>query len=164
MTGYLTSLTDKEGIIDIPDSRGRTPLAWAVEYGLTASVELLLAFGANPNQLRCNKDGGFSPLIHLAIAGPRSAWMDADIVKSVRLLIEAGADINIKDHEGWTPLHIAASWSLFSITDMLQQYGIDWQARTNLNESIFEVCNNIEYRNRYKGMLEKSFSTRRHLV
>ena len=71
-----------------------------VEYRLTASVELLLKFGANPNQLRYNKDGGFSSLFHLAIAGPRSTWMDADIVENARLLIKSGADINIKDHEG----------------------------------------------------------------
>ena len=51
-------------------------------------------------------------------------------VETVRLLVEAGADLKIKDHEGWTPLHIAASWSLFPITDMLQQYGksfLNWQ-------------------------------------
>ena len=75
MADYLTSLEPEElmSMIDIPDSLGRTSLAWAVEYGLTASVELLLKFRADPNQLRFTKDGGFSPLIHLAIAGPRSA-------------------------------------------------------------------------------------------
>lgn len=76
------------------------PLRWAIEYGLTASTELLLKFGANPNQLRFIKDGGLSPLIHIAIAGPRSAWMDDEIVETVRLLLAAGADINEKDHEG----------------------------------------------------------------
>jgi ankyrin repeat protein len=156
---YLTSLKTEElmSMIDIPDSLGRTPLAWAVEYGLTASVELLLTFGADPNQLRFTKDDGFSPLIHLAIAGPRSAWMDADIVETVRLLVLAGADLNGTDHEGWTPLHIAASWSLFSITDMLRQCGqnfLNWQARTVTGESIFDVCDNIDYQNRYWGMLE----------
>jgi ankyrin repeat protein len=67
MAGYLSSLTAEEltDVIDMPDVRGRTPLAWAVEYGLTTSTELLLRFGANPNQLRLTKDGGFSPLIHL---------------------------------------------------------------------------------------------------
>lgn len=27
-----------------------------------------------------------------------------------RLLIQAGYDVNIKDYDGWTPLHAAAHW------------------------------------------------------
>lgn len=144
-------------MIDMPDALGRTPLAWAVEYGLSTAVELLLSFGADPNQLRLTKDGGYSPLIHLAIAGPCSAWMDADIVETVRLLLQAGADLNGSDHEGWTPLHIAASWSQFTVTDMLERYGrnsLNWQARTVTGESILDVCDNVEYQNRYCGMLQ----------
>lgn len=144
-------------MIDTTDAFGRTPLAWAVEYGLTNSIEPLLRFGADPNRLRFTKDGGFSPLIHLAIAGPRSSWMDVDILETVRLLLQAGAYLNGPDHEGWTPLHIAASWSLFNVTDILQQYGqqfLDWQARTVTGESILDVCDNTDYRDRYWGMLE----------
>jgi len=140
----------------MPDALSRTPLAWAVKYGLTASTELLLKFGANPNQFRFNKDGGFSPLIYVAIAGPRSAWMDDDIVETVRLLLAAGADINGIDHEGWTALHIAASWSLFRVTDMLYQCGreyLAWDTRTLQGETIFEVCDNMDYQIRYWGML-----------
>lgn len=141
-------------MIDGPDVRGRTPLAWAVEFGLTNAVQVLLRFGACPHQLHSTKDGGYSPLIHLAIAGPYSSWMNTDIVETVRLLLQAGADPNGTDHEGWTPLHIAASWSLFNITDMLQQCGqkfLIWQARTVIGESILDVCDNMDYKNRYGG-------------
>lgn len=159
MADYLVTLEPEElmNVIDKPDALGRTPLAWAVEYGLTASIELLLRFGADSNQLRFTKDGGFSPLIHLAIAGPRSTWMDEDIVETVRLLLEAGADINGIDHEGWTPLHIAASWSLFSVTNVLQQCGrefLNWHAQTLTGENILGVCDNTDYQNKYCGMLE----------
>ena len=158
---YLTSLEAKElaTVIDKPDALGRTPLAWAVEYGLTASVDLLLRFRADPNKPRFTINGGCSPLIHLAIAGPRSAWMDADVIKTVELLLQAGADPNGEDHEGWTPLHIAASWSLFSVTDMLQQCSqglLNWQARTVAGESILDVCDNMDYHKRYCDKLEGS--------
>jgi ankyrin repeat protein len=154
MAGYLGSLTPEElkKAIDMPDARGRTPLAWAVEYGLTTSTKVLLRFGAKANQLRLTKDGGFSPLIHLAIAGPRSAWMDVNIFETVQLLLQAGAEINGADHEGWTPLHIAASWSLFDVTNLLQEWGhhfLNWQARTITGESILDVCDNMDYRNTY---------------
>ena len=35
--------------------------------------------------------------------------MNAELLEIVRLLLEAGADPNGTDHEGWTPLHVAAS-------------------------------------------------------
>ena len=156
LADYLNSLHPEELkiMIDVPDVRGRTPLAWAVEFGLPNAVGLLLRFGAYPNQLRSTIDGGYPPLIHLAVAGPCSSWMDSDVVEIVRLLLQAGADPNGTDHEGWTPLHIAASWSLFNVTDTLQQCAqsfMNWQARTVTGESILDVCDNTDYKNRYGG-------------
>ena len=154
ISDYLISLeTEKSTIINMPDAFGKTPFAWAVEYGFTASTELLLKFGANPNHFRVVKDGSFSPLIHIAIAGPRSTWMDDDIVEIVRLLFAAGADINGINHESWTALHIATSWNLFKITDMLYQCGrqcLVWDTRTLQGGNIFDI---MDYQIKYSGML-----------
>ncbi len=74
MADYLSSLAPEEliTVVDMLDALGRTSLAWAVEYGLPTAVELLLRFGAYPNQLRLSKDGNYSSLIYLAIAEPCS--------------------------------------------------------------------------------------------
>jgi ankyrin repeat protein len=61
---------------------GRTPLGWAAVKGQSHIVELLLKWGANPNS---------------ANSGGRSALLDAcyeDDQKSVRLLLEHGADVD----------------------------------------------------------------------
>ena len=163
MTDYLISLKPKKiaTVIDMLDALGRTPLAWAVEYKLTFFIELLLRFDANSNQLRFTKDDGFSLLIHLAIVEPRSAWMNKDIIEIVRLLLVVDADVNAIDHEGWISLHIAAFWSLFSVTNMLQQYDhkfLNWQARTLTSENMFDVCDNTNYQNRYWSMMKGSMS------
>ena len=44
--GTLTSMIDAE------DSRGRSALAWAVEYGWVEATNMLIKFGANVHQQR----------------------------------------------------------------------------------------------------------------
>lgn len=82
------------------------------------STELLLRFGADPHQRRSTKYGGYSPLIHLAIAGPQSEWMNEDMIETVRLLLDAGADVNETDHEGWTP-YISQRPGVFLLSQLL---------------------------------------------
>lgn len=80
-------------------------LSGLLNMGLRIPLNFFLRFGADPSQRRSTKDGGHTPLIHLAITRPSSSRMDSEVVKT------------------WTPLHIAASWSLFNITDLLLQEG-----------------------------------------
>lgn len=123
--------------IDAPDSCGRTALAWAVEYGCVDAVKTLLKYGSNPHQLRPCVHGK-SPLLHLVIAGPASQRSDAGVLGVVRLLLQAGVDVNAVDHEGWTPLHVAASWNLYSVIQELARFGgsaLNWDAITDDRQS-----------------------------
>lgn len=162
MIDYFISLTTKKimKMIDISDSFEKTAFVWIVEYEFTTFIKFFLTFEVNSNQFRYNKNGDFSPFIHFAIVEFRSAWMNANIVENVRFFVETDADLNIKNHENWIFLHIAAFWNFFFITNMLQQCDKDflnWQTRTNTNENIFEICDNIKYLNKYKNMLKKFY-------
>lgn len=128
--------------IDTPDSCGRTALAWAVEYGWSDAVRVLLQYGANPHQLRPSTRGK-SPLLHLVIAGPASEHSASAFLEVIRLLLKAGVDINAVDHEGWTPLHVAASWNLREVVRELLRFGgskLDLNARTNQGESALHLA------------------------
>lgn len=127
--------------IDAPDSCGRTALTWAVEYGWTDAVKTLLKYGSNPHQLRPSIHGK-SPLLHLVIAGPASQRSDSGFLDVVRALLEVGVDVNAVDHEGWMPLHVAASWNHYGVINELAAFGVgalDWDALTDDKQSAIEL-------------------------
>lgn len=65
----------------------------AAKYGHASTLRLLLSLGASANEPAQND--GFTPL-HLAVQERR--------IEAIKILIEAGADLEAKDHNGKTPL------------------------------------------------------------
>ncbi|KAI0188085.1 ankyrin repeat-containing domain protein [Astrocystis sublimbata] len=125
-------------LIEARDTLGRTALHWAVMHAWTDATAILIKFGANVNQQVWTLTGQ-STLLHLALAGPvdrSSKFLDI-----VHMLVCAGADVNAADHEGWTPLYIAASWNSPASVSRLRQsaeqtgQGINWEARTMQGKS-----------------------------
>lgn len=142
-------LAKKLELVNAKDKLGLAPLHWAASMGRKEVTELLLANGADVN---AKDDVGGTPL-HQA-AGTFSRMMlklypshvDADdnidistlyekagMVSPktmVELLIENDADVNSKDHNGYTPLHEAAGAGDIDVTKILITNGADVNAKS----------------------------------
>lgn len=95
---YVQALLDKGARIDTV-LRGARALHFAAKAGFTGVMEVLLRNGA-PVDARSEK--GETPLFYALKAGPR-----ADMVKSVELLLDHGADPTLEDNLGKSPLGIS---------------------------------------------------------
>ena len=65
------------------------------------------------------------------------------VLRIVTILLEAGADVNAIAPEGWTPLHIAASWKSKPAMAILLRHGgshINWRTVTNGVKSVAQLA------------------------
>jgi hypothetical protein len=101
---------------------GDTALHLAAAGYRVEIVALLLAAGADPNAARNHRQSG--PLHYAAdgyINGP--AWDAKRQVKTIRRLLEAGANIHAQDKNGATPLHRAVRTRCAAAVEYLLKAG-----------------------------------------
>ncbi|KAK5224158.1 hypothetical protein LTR47_009915 [Exophiala xenobiotica] len=139
LAAYLSHPTVDLADIDKKDSRGRSALAWATEYGFAEAAQQLILCGANPRQSRPSSQGEL-PLLHLAIAGSSRIDPQHNSLAVIGVLLRAGADPNGVDHEGWTPLHVAASWkNHLAIRELQRLAHVEYGALTASGESAIDL-------------------------
>ena len=104
---------------------GFTPLGLSSFFGQLEAAECLIRFGADVNQTARN-DFRVTPL-HSAAA--------ANDFKMAELLVEHGAEVNIRQRAGVTPLHSAAHNGNIDLTRLLLDNDADTNARLDSGET-----------------------------
>uniref|UniRef100_A0A3B5MFK9 Uncharacterized protein n=1 Tax=Xiphophorus couchianus TaxID=32473 RepID=A0A3B5MFK9_9TELE len=61
-------------------------------------------------------------------------------VEVLKLLIQAGYDINIKDYDGWTPLHAAAHWGKEEACRILVENLCNMELVNKMGQTAFDVA------------------------
>ncbi|XP_035281675.1 protein phosphatase 1 regulatory subunit 12A isoform X3 [Anguilla anguilla] len=82
------------------------------------------------NDVRHAKSGGTA--LHVAAA--------KGYAEVLKLLIQAGYDVNIKDYDGWTPLHAAAHWGKEESCRILVDNLCDMDAINKVGQTAFDVA------------------------
>lgn len=106
-----------------------TPLTVAVIRGYVDIVEFLLSQGANPDGVpygdvslqECSACRFPPPLVFACSSGQ---------TKIFDLLLSFGARVNVRDCEGWTPLHCAAEVGMVDLVRRLVELNADCNVKT----------------------------------
>ena len=129
-TERITALLATDGdLVNAYNADGWTPLHLAVFYGHLEAATLLLARGADVHARSRNALAN-QPL-HAAAAEGSGARRPA----VVALLLEHGADVNARQHGGWTALHAAAQSGDMETTRVLVEHGADVNLRNDAGVS-----------------------------
>jgi ankyrin repeat protein len=104
---------------------GETLLKSAAKTGKTEAIKLLLDGGADINE----NDNGPTAL-HAMLNMRNSNYNQYRLSKdTAELLLARGADVNLKDKFGWTPLHFAAESADVNIIELLLDKGAEVNAK-----------------------------------
>ena len=108
-------LGDSDELVSSYSADGFTPLALACYFGRAEATAFLIEAGADVDAV--SRNGAELRPLHGAVAGRHT-----DVV---RLLLESGANPNVKQMGGWTPLHGAANHGDVGQVRLLLAHGGD---------------------------------------
>lgn len=131
-------LIERGANVNAVNNSGVTPLIRAVQTRREDVVGVLLQARADPNQ---NTGAGEA---YSRIEGGNALCYAAEygLVGVLKLLVQAGGHVDIRNGKGATPLTVAARWGRVDCVRYLLQQGADPNARTLSGETplMFAVC------------------------
>ena len=123
---YVDSL--KPGRINLRNKNGQTLLAEAAWWGYPDKVRILIEFGADPDIKDKNGNTALSGF-HLN---------KKNRLTIVKILIDAGADVNLSGWRGTTPLMKALDDGDVKVTDVLLRAGADIRKKNSIGMTVLE--------------------------
>ncbi|KAG2186273.1 hypothetical protein INT43_002711 [Umbelopsis isabellina] len=122
LLSYMPNNSSRKIIVSQMDNSGNTPLSLSSKMGCPALVEMLLSYGADPN----NHSSCEMPLINA---------VKALCTTSIRHLISCNANIDVKDENGDAALHHAVRTEKVDIVKLLLEAGADVNAVNTFQQS-----------------------------
>jgi ankyrin repeat protein len=107
------------------DKVNETPLLRAIRWDQFMLAETLLKHGADSNAENNRGMTPFHMLSESSIKGERH------IVDLALLLLTSGAEVNRRDNDNESPLHLAIRWDRFMLAKILLEHGADANAENN---------------------------------
>ncbi len=108
-----------------PEGVGGIILEYALYHSPLGFVRTLLELGADPNY----QDHAGFPSVIAALSAARP-----DRYALIEILLAAGADIQERGVNDWTPLHYAAATDDLQAIELLLAHGADPDARTRIDD------------------------------
>ena len=138
----VPSIEDIQAEIDKgadPTARDRgkhTPLHWAAAYADSEQIMFLLQQGTDleaKTGLHTTRTGKRTPLHYAVYLSSRKA-------ENTAALIQAGANINVRDVSGYTPLMLAVERQNIDTVNLLLDAGANAQLRNRWKETAFDYA------------------------
>jgi len=114
-------IVQKPDIVDEVSTQGFTPLGIAAHFSREDIVRMLLKNYADPN---ITSQNGYN-------VSPLHAALHANQTEISKMLIEAGANVNIPQSSRITPLHLAAQHGNIDMIILLLENGADISVRSD---------------------------------
>jgi ankyrin repeat protein len=125
---------------------GTTPLLRAAKAGDTEAMKVLLAKGADPKIVT---KFGITPLMAAAGLGSKEEdttgrkKTEEQAIASIKLCLDAGADVNAADNQGETALHGAAQKGYDHVVQFLADHGAKLDAKDKKGRTPLDAANGL---------------------